>query len=113
MMLGLQYLYEAGYDPSAAVDMFERMEALERKSPGAFGQLLKHPSRDRGSHRKDAEEHRTTCSRRRREYVVNTSEYEEIRKRWLAKEKQKERIARHEAAARTRNQRRTNSGSHP
>jgi beta-barrel assembly-enhancing protease len=38
--LGLQYLYKAGYDPSAAVTCRQKLEALERKSPGATSRIL-------------------------------------------------------------------------
>src|SRR5579863_5723019 len=36
-VLGLQYMYKAGYDPSALVDYFERIQALQTKSPSALG----------------------------------------------------------------------------
>jgi predicted Zn-dependent protease len=31
--LGLQYLYKTGYDPTAFVDFFEKVQSLEKKSP--------------------------------------------------------------------------------
>src|SRR5262252_8755582 len=34
--LGLQYLYKAGYDPTAFVDFFEKIETLEKKKPGTI-----------------------------------------------------------------------------
>src|SRR5215471_19815406 len=33
---GVQYMYKAGYDPSALVSFFEKIEALEKKKPGAL-----------------------------------------------------------------------------
>src|SRR5712675_3179958 len=33
-MLGLQYMYKAGYDPTAPIDLFERMLTLEKRKPG-------------------------------------------------------------------------------
>jgi predicted Zn-dependent protease len=78
--LGIQYLWKAGYDPEASVNMFERVEATERKRPGAVAQLFRtHPmtaeriaktQRDIGKLLPD-----------KPEYVLNTSEYEDIRVR--------------------------------
>jgi predicted Zn-dependent protease len=43
-MLGVQYLYKAGYDPTAFVTFLERMDALEKTRPGSISQLFKsHP----------------------------------------------------------------------
>ena len=33
--LGLQYMYKSGYDPNAFVSFFEKIEAEERRTPGA------------------------------------------------------------------------------
>jgi predicted Zn-dependent protease len=42
--LGLQYLYQAGYDPPAMIDFLERLEALERRKPCTMSQLFRsHP----------------------------------------------------------------------
>src|SRR5262249_22354387 len=43
-MLGLQYLYKTGYDPNGMVEMFERIESLERKKPGKVSKFFStHP----------------------------------------------------------------------
>jgi predicted Zn-dependent protease len=79
-MLGIQYLYKAGYDPTASIDMFERVAARQLKSPGAVSQLFNtHPQTvDRISKtQKNIQENLPA----RDEYVVNTSEYEEMRAR--------------------------------
>ncbi len=78
--LGLRYLSDSGYDPTAAIDMFERMEARERMRSKALGKLFStHPATaDRIA--KTQKLLRNTLWARE-EYVVNTSEYEEIRKR--------------------------------
>lgn len=89
-LLGLQYLYEAGYDPNAAVDMFERLEAMERKKPGAVGRWLNsHPiTADRIE---KTQENIDRILPGKAEYVVSTSEYEDMRKRLVGQqEKQKE-----------------------
>ena len=78
--LGLQYLWKAGYDPTAALDMFERIESTERRQPGAVSKLFRsHPlTPDRITRtQKNIEEMLPA----REEYVLNTSEYEEVRTR--------------------------------
>ena len=45
--LGLQYLYAAGYDPTAFVDMFEKLASLQKTKPGALsGVFSSHPLTD-------------------------------------------------------------------
>lgn len=80
--LGVQYAYAAGYDPTGVISIFEKLESLERKRPGAV-------SRAFASHPQDADR----ISRTQREiqeilpakadYVVTTSEYRDIRKRLI------------------------------
>src|SRR5450759_597715 len=44
-LLGLQYVYKTGYDPTAFIDFFERMEAMEKKKPGTVSALFRsHPN---------------------------------------------------------------------
>jgi len=78
--LGLRYLSDAGYDPTAAIDMFERMEARERIRSKALGKLFNtHPATaDRIANTQKLLRNTLPA---RDEYVVNTSEYEETRKR--------------------------------
>ena len=35
-LLGLEYMYKAGYDPTASIDIFERIESLEKRKPGTM-----------------------------------------------------------------------------
>src|SRR5271169_5822179 len=43
-LLGLQYMYKSGYDPTEFVNFFERIETLEKKQPGAVSRLFStHP----------------------------------------------------------------------
>ena len=45
--LGLQYLYAAGYDPTASIDMFEKMMSLEKRKPGTIAKVFStHPMND-------------------------------------------------------------------
>src|SRR5215469_17411648 len=41
---GLQYMYKAGYDPTAFVDFFEKVQTLEKKKPGSISKVFStHP----------------------------------------------------------------------
>ena len=44
--LGLQYMYKAGYDPTAFVDFFEKIETLEKRKPGTVRQGFLDASHD-------------------------------------------------------------------
>ncbi|MDE3165274.1 MAG: M48 family metalloprotease [Acidobacteriota bacterium] len=44
-LLAVQYVYKAGYDPTAFIDFFERLEAAEKKKPGTASALFRsHPT---------------------------------------------------------------------
>jgi predicted Zn-dependent protease len=78
-MLGLQYMYKAGYDPTALVDFFEDLETLERKRPGLLSKLLTtHPMTE--DRIKATREHIQNLAPRP-EYVLNTSEFMEVKAR--------------------------------
>jgi beta-barrel assembly-enhancing protease len=86
--LGLQYLYTAGYDPTASIDMFEKMTSLEKRKPGAIAKVFStHPMNDDRLTKAQAEIQKILPQRA--EYVVNTSEYVEVRGRLLAIENQR------------------------
>ncbi len=80
--LGVQYMYAAGYDPTGVISIFEKMESLNRKRPGAISSLFSsHPpdeTRIRNTH-KEIE----LILPARPEYVVSTSEYRAIRERLI------------------------------
>src|SRR5271154_4236895 len=45
--LGLQYMYKAGYDPTAFVDFFEKIETMEKRKPGTMAKVFStHPPTD-------------------------------------------------------------------
>jgi len=79
-MLGLQYMYKAGYDPTASVDLFERMLSLEKRKPGIIAKVFNtHPmtsDRITKTQRNIAE-----MLPSRAEFVVTTSEFNEVRER--------------------------------
>src|SRR6185437_7954731 len=45
--LGLQYMYNSGYDPTAFVDFFEKIQSMEKKKPGTISKVFAtHPMTD-------------------------------------------------------------------
>ena len=80
---GLQYMYKAGYDPTASVDLFERMLSLEKRRPGTINKVFStHPQN--GDRLRKTQEEINTILPAKAEYVVNTSEYMEMRARLFA-----------------------------
>jgi beta-barrel assembly-enhancing protease len=80
-MLGVEYLWAAGYDPNAMSTMFEKLAAQNKKKPGTFSKLFEtHPqSIDR------MEATRALIARfpEREEYVENTSEFQRVKARLM------------------------------
>jgi len=78
--LGLQYMYKAGYDPQAFIQFFEKIDALEKHKPGAIAKVFAdHPQTpDRIAH---SEEEIATIMPARPDYVVTTSEFDDIKDR--------------------------------
>jgi beta-barrel assembly-enhancing protease len=86
--LGLQYLYAAGYDPTASIDMFEKMMSMEKRKPGSIAKVFStHPMNDDRVKKTQAEIQKILPEKA--EYVVNTSEYAEVRGRWLSIENER------------------------
>ena len=79
-LLGLQYLWKAGYDPTASIDLFEALESTEKRQPGSVSKLFRtHPlTPDRIE---KTQKNIDMLLPAREEYVLNTSEYEDIRAR--------------------------------
>ena len=82
-LLGLEYMYKAGYDPTASIDIFERIEALQKTKPGLVAKIFSsHPmTLDRI---RDAQKNINEILPNKPEYVVNTSEFNEMRGRMIA-----------------------------
>ena len=78
--LGLQYMYKAGYDPTAFVQFFEKVEADEKKHPGTIPKLFSThpptPDRIEASQKAIA-----TILPSREEYIVTTSEFDVVKRR--------------------------------
>ncbi len=82
-MLGLQYLYKTGYDPTAFVDFFEKIESLEKKKPGTMSKVFStHPLTD--DRIVAAQKEIQTLLVARPEYVVTTSEFNNVKARLMA-----------------------------
>ncbi len=76
-LLGLQYLYKSGYDPTASIDFFERIQALEKKKPGTMAKIFSdHPMTSNRVAR--AQKYIQEFLKERPEYVVSTSEFDRI-----------------------------------
>jgi predicted Zn-dependent protease len=79
-LLGLQYLYKAGYDPTAFVDFFEKLQAAEKRKPGTMAKVFSsHPPT--GSRIKFAQQNIQEILDSKPEYVVTTSEFNKIKSR--------------------------------
>jgi predicted Zn-dependent protease len=78
--LGLQYMYKAGYDPAAFVDFFEKIESLEKRKPGSLAKVFStHPMTD--DRIKAAQEEIQKDLAPKPEYVVSTSEFNDVKAR--------------------------------
>jgi predicted Zn-dependent protease len=78
--LGLQYLYKSGYDPTAFVDFFEKIQSLEKKKPGTLAKIFSsHPPTDNRIKSAQVEIQKILVAKP--EYVVNTSEFNDVKNR--------------------------------
>jgi predicted Zn-dependent protease len=77
---GLQYMYKSGYDPTAFIDFFEKIETMERKKPGTISKVFAtHPmNEDRIKVSQNEIQH---ILQPKPEYIVNTSEFNDVKSR--------------------------------
>jgi len=85
--LGLEYMYKAGYDPTAALEFFEKLQAMDKAKPGTMSKLFSShpPTADR------IEKSKTNISTvlpDREQYVVTTSEFDRMKSRLMMLENQ-------------------------
>jgi predicted Zn-dependent protease len=79
-LLGLQYLYKAGYDPQAFVDFFEKLQSDEKRKPGTMAKVFSsHPLTD--DRIGTAQENIQEILKAKPEYVVTTSEFNNVKMR--------------------------------
>jgi predicted Zn-dependent protease len=78
--LGMEYMYKTGYDPQSFISFFEKIEAQEKKKPGTLAKAFSsHPmTPDRVS---AAQKEMATVLPPRDEYVLNTSEFDQVKSR--------------------------------
>ena len=82
-LLGLEYMYKAGYDPTAFVDFFEKIQSLEKKKPGTMSKVFStHPPTD--DRIKSAQVNIEKYLKAKPEYVVTTSEFNDVKTRVVA-----------------------------
>src|SRR3954468_12732495 len=78
--LGLEYMYKTGYDPQAYVSFFEKIQAKEKKKPGTLSKAFStHPQTpDRIG---KTQEEIAKVLPAKDTYVVNTSEFDQVKSR--------------------------------
>jgi Zn-dependent protease with chaperone function len=79
--LGIQYLYAAGYDPSAMATMFEKLSSMNKKKPGFIAKAF-------ATHPQPPERRAASLSLAARfpvrdEYVISSSEFQRVKARLL------------------------------
>ena len=79
--LGVQYMYAAGYDPTAMATMFEKLEAKNKKKPGLIAKAF-------ASHPAPPERRASALALASRfpeheEYVISSSEFQRVKSRLL------------------------------
>ncbi len=85
--LGIQYMYKSGYDPTAFVDFFEKVQTLEKRKPGTMSKLFAtHPPTDDRITKSQSE---ISGLKARPEYVVTTSEFNDVKLRLAMLENQR------------------------
>jgi len=81
--LGVQYMYASGYDPQAFPQFFEKIQALQKKKPGVVSKAFEtHPPTPA---RMEHTQHEiATVLPPRPQYIVDTSEFQEVKARLAA-----------------------------
>jgi beta-barrel assembly-enhancing protease len=78
--LGVEYMYRSGYDPSAFVSFFEKIQAMEKKKPGTLSKAFDtHPQTPDRIAKTQEEIGRILPSKQ--QYIVTTSEFDEVKAR--------------------------------
>jgi predicted Zn-dependent protease len=78
--LGAQYMYKAGYDPSAMLSFFEKLQAKEKAKPGTVSSLFSdHPPT--ASRIRAIKEEIQTILPARDQYAISSSEFDTVKAR--------------------------------
>lgn len=76
-VLGVQYLYASGYDPTAMSTMFEKLNSRNKKKPGTLSKIFAtHPQ---SIDRRDASLALVSRFPEKEEYVISTSEFQRVK----------------------------------
>ena len=86
--LGLEYMYKAGYDPQAFISFFEKIKAQEKTKPGTLAKAFATHPQTPDRIEKSQQEIRNILAARP-EYIVNTSEFNDVKSRLSALENRK------------------------
>ena len=81
--LGIEYMYRAGYDPSAFVSFFEKIQAMEKKKPGTLSKAFDTHPQTPDRIEKSQDEIRKILPTKA-QYIVTTSEFDEVKGRLAA-----------------------------
>ena len=82
-LLGIEYMYKTGYDPTSFVDFFEKIQSLEKRKPGTISKMFStHPPTD--DRIKAAQVNIEKYLKAKPEYVVTTSEFNDVKLRTMA-----------------------------
>ena len=83
--LGMQYMYATGYDPSASISFFEKIQAKEKKKPGTLAKAFaSHPQTpDRIS---ELQKEMATILPTKDQYLISSSEFDDVKARLAALE---------------------------
>src|SRR5688572_3074425 len=80
-VLGVQYLYASGYDPTAMSTMFEKLSSKNKKKPGTLSKIFAtHPQ---SVDRRDATLALVARFPEKEEYVISTSEFQRVKSHLL------------------------------
>jgi predicted Zn-dependent protease len=105
--LGVQYMYKTGYDPQAFVSFFEKLQAKEKKKPGTLAKAFStHPQTP--DRIEKSQEEIAKILPARPQYVVTTSEFDDVKTRLAALENRRKVVDEKEAGKPTL--RRTSNG---
>src|SRR5881392_856986 len=78
--LGIEYMYRSGYDPSAFVSFFEKIQAMEKKKPGTLSKAFDTHPQTPDRIQKSQDEIRKILPTKV-QYIVTTSEFDEVKGR--------------------------------
>ena len=76
-VLGVQYLYASGYDPTGMSTMFEKLNSRNKKKPGTLSKIFAtHPQ---SVDRRDASLALVARFPEKEEYIISTSEFQRVK----------------------------------